>query len=74
MLHTQTEDEEEKTKDKGISLQLTFCMHPTNEPSSLRFNGKYCALFDPPKYKLCGNDKCQKPFGDTIIISESWLI
>lgn len=49
-------------------------MHPTNEPSSLRFNGKYCALFDPPKYKLCGNDKCQKPFGDTVITSDSWSI
>lgn len=46
-------------------------MHPTNEPFSLKLNGRICTLRTPPKNKLCGKDKCQNPFGDTVITSGS---
>lgn len=53
---------------------LTFWTHPAKEPLSLRLIGSVWMLCTPPRYKLCGNERCQNPFGETVITSGSWSI
>lgn len=64
----------QKKHRKPDDAVLTFCTHPAKDPLSLRLIGSVWMLCTPPRYKLCGRERCQNPFGETVITSGSWSI